>query len=90
MGTVTVITNYVDAKQERVWVRVEEDGERLAPEPVALYLEDKNKRMLLCVVIEAANSEDDKEGAGSYAITFFPYYFLPDFNCTNSQLKVIV
>ena len=83
MAAAMVVTNHVGAQQKRGWGRVEEDGEGLAAEPVALYLEDEDERALLRVVIETADSEDSKEGAGPCASTFFPEYFLSNFNCTN-------
>ena len=60
MGAVMVITNHVGAQQKRGWGRVEEAGEGLAAEPVALYLKDEDERAFLRVVIET-DSEDSKE-----------------------------
>ena len=62
---------------------MDEDGEGLEPEHIALYLEDEDKRALLRFVIKGADSEDSKESADSCAITFLPEYFLSDVNCTN-------
>ena len=68
--------------------RVEDDGGGLAPESIALYLEDREERVLFRVTTEALDSKDCKEGAGSYVITFFLSFFLSDFNCTNRHLRL--
>ena len=49
MGAAMVVTNHVGAQQKRGWGRVEEDGEGLVAEPVALYLEEDDERALLRV-----------------------------------------
>ena len=65
----------------------------MAPEPVALYPEDKDKderALFLCVVIETMDGEDGDQGADSCAMTFFPDIFLSYFNCANRQIKLIL
>ena len=91
MGAAMVVTNHVGAQQKRGWGRVEEDEEGLVAEPVALYLEDEDKRALLrAVMIEGTDGVDSDEGAGLCDMTFFPSIFLSDFNCANRQLKLIL
>ena len=54
---------------------MQEDGEGLAAEPVALYLKDEDKWALLHIVIKAVDSEDSKEGTGSWPSPFFQSLF---------------